>query len=134
MIMITAFSTLAALVVLGIFFSRPQSRVNLVSVRETFDRGKSDSSVLLLDVRTPREFESGHIEKAILIPVQELEQRIGELDQYRGKTIIAYCRSGNRSGTAAQILGKNGFTAFNMEGGVIKWKSENLPLVESTDK
>jgi rhodanese-related sulfurtransferase len=127
--MIVFASALIGLAVLGFFFSRSQSQVALINVQETHRRAASDSTVVLLDVRTPSEFSSGHIENALLIPVQELEQRIGELEPYRGKTIIAYCRSGNRSGVAAGILGKHGYTAVNMEGGVLRWKKEGLPLV-----
>ena len=96
--MILLGSALMGLAILGFFFSRSQSQVALINVQETHKRAVSDSTVLLLDVRTPSEFASGHIENSILIPVQELEQRIAELEPYRGKTIIAYCRSGNRSG------------------------------------
>ena len=127
--MILLGSALMGLAILGFFFSRSQSQVALINVQETHKRAVSDSTVLLLDVRTPSEFASGHIENSILIPVQELEQRIAELEPYRGKTIIAYCRSGNRSGVAAGILGKHGYNAVNMEGGVIQWKKQDLPLV-----
>ena len=123
--------TLLGCVVLGFFFSRP--RVQLINVQETHRRAVSDSTVVLLDVRTPSEFASGHIADAILIPVQELEQRIPELEPYRKKTVIAYCRSGNRSGVAAGILGTHGFTAVNMEGGILQWRKESLPLVTESE-
>ncbi len=126
--------TLIGIAVLGFFFSRSQSQVTLINVQETQRRAAADSTVVLLDVRTPSEFEAGHIANALLIPVQELEQRIGELEAYRAKTVIAYCRSGNRSGVAAGILGKHGYTAVNMEGGVLQWKKENLPLVTGSGK
>lgn len=56
----------------------------------------------LLDVRTPSEFASGHIEGAINIPVQALAQRFTELPQ--DKAIIVYCRSGRRSASATQMI------------------------------
>jgi rhodanese-related sulfurtransferase len=92
---------------------------------------RNDPSVVLLDVRTENEYrsDSGHLEHSLLIPVQELAHRIGELARYKTRTIIAYCRSGNRSGVAAAFLAKNGFTAMNMEGGMLKWNVENLPVV-----
>ena len=127
------FSALIGFAVLGLLFSRSQSTVTLMNVQETQRRAVSDSTVVLLDVRTPSEFASGHIENALLIPVQELEQRIGELEPHRNKTIIAYCRSGNRSGVAAGILGNHGYTAVNMEGGILQWKKENLPLVTAEE-
>jgi rhodanese-related sulfurtransferase len=126
--MILLTSVLMGVAVLGFFFSRSQSQVALINVQETHRRAGSDSTVVLLDVRTPSEFAAGHIANSLLIPVQELEARIAELEPYRGKTVIAYCRSGNRSGVAAGILGKHGFSAVNMEGGMIQWKKENLPV------
>jgi rhodanese-related sulfurtransferase len=102
----------------------------LISPSETYQRAQNNSSVLLLDVRTQEEYnnELGHVANSILIPVQELEARMGELDQYKGRTIIAICRSGNRSGTAATMLMRHGFVAFNMEGGMIRWNEEGLPV------
>ena len=122
------------LVLLGLFFTRPTSRVSLVSAQETFERSSKDSGLVLLDVRTPAEYNAGHLSNAILIPLQELEERVGELDAVKGKNIIAYCRSGNRSGKAAEMLAKKGFTVFNMEGGILKWKKLGLPVVEGQTK
>jgi rhodanese-related sulfurtransferase len=90
----------------------------------------SDSTAVLLDVRTPQEWgsETGHLKGAFLIPLQDLEQRIGELDLYRHRTIITYCRTGNRSSRAAGILNGRGFTAFNMVGGIVRWKAEHRAI------
>lgn len=113
-----------------VLWSPKAAAVKLISPAETYQRAQNDSGVLLLDVRTPEEFnnELGHVANSILIPVQELENRVGELEQYRGRTIIAICRSGNRSGTAATMLVRRGFIAFNMEGGMIRWNEEKLPV------
>lgn len=125
---------LISLVVLGFFFSRSQSQSNLINVQDTFSKAQGDSSVVLLDVRTQAEWDDGHIKDALFIPVQELEKRAGELEEYKGKTIIAYCRSGNRSGVAAKILEKQGYTVLNMEGGIIQWQKEELPLTKGSGK
>ena len=77
-----------------------------------------------LDVRTTEEHKIKSIPDTDCIPVQEIEKRIVELDKYRDKKIIVYCRSGNRSGTATKILNENGFKAFNMLGGMNGWKGE----------
>ena len=79
-----------------------------------------------LDVRTLKEHENISIPSTDCIPVQQLEQRIEELNKYRKKSIIVYCRSGNRSGTAVKILNKNGFNAFNMIGGMNGWNGETI--------
>lgn len=92
----------------------------------------ADSSVILLDVRTPEEYagELGHLKGSILIPVQELPARVGELDAHKGKEILVYCRSGRRSLTASDILQRNGHTAINVEGGMVEWNALKLPGVE----
>ena len=77
-----------------------------------------------LDVRTAEEHKIKSIPDTDCIPVQEIEKRIVELDKYRDKKIIVYCRSGNRSGTATKILNENGFKAYNMLGGMNGWKGE----------
>ena len=77
-----------------------------------------------LDVRTAEEHKIKSIPDTDCIPVQEIEKRIVELDKYRDKKIIVYCRSGNRSGTATKILNENGFKAYNMLGGMNEWNGE----------
>jgi rhodanese-related sulfurtransferase len=93
-----------------------------------------DSSVVLLDVRTPEEFrsETGHLSGAMLIPVQELEHRTVELEQYKERTIIAYCRTGRRSSTAATLLNGKGFNVLNMTGGIVRWNTEQRPVVKGS--
>ena len=77
-----------------------------------------------LDVRTTEEHKIKSIPDTDCIPVKEIKKRIVELDKYRDKKIIVYCRSGNRSGTATKILNENGFTAFNLLGGMNEWNGE----------
>ncbi len=107
-----------------------------VTVQETHALMQSDTTLLLLDVRTQQEWSgsSGHLEGAILIPIQELEERLKELDPHKEKTVIAYCRSGNRSGTAARMLKEHGFKVFNMLGGMIEWNADRLPVVRETGR
>ena len=80
-------------------------------------------NILLLDGRTATEFDGllGHISGAVLLPVQELEQRIDELNKHKEKQIIVICRSGNRSQTGTRILISHGFNAVNMLGGMKAW-------------
>ena len=91
-----------------------------------------DTSVVFLDVRTPKEYasETGHLKGAILIPVDSLESHLSELEPYKSKTIIAYCRSGVRSVRAQTILTKHGFHALSMIGGITRWNKELLPVIK----
>ncbi len=82
-----------------------------------------DSEAVVLDVRTPEEFEEGHIPKATLIPLQELESRLGELD--KDETYLVVCRSGNRSAQASELLVQEGFKkVYNMTRGMNTWDDE----------
>jgi NADPH-dependent 2,4-dienoyl-CoA reductase/sulfur reductase-like enzyme/rhodanese-related sulfurtransferase len=69
----------------------------------------------LLDVRTPQEFDAGHIPGAINVPVDELRSRLGELP--RGRATAAYCQVGQRGYLATRILRQAGFEAANLGGG-----------------
>lgn len=84
---------------------------------------------LILDVRTQGEYETGHIKGAKLIPVQELASRIDEIQAYRDKDVFIYCRSGNRSTVAAEILSRAGFRKLhNLRYGIIEWQRDEYPV------
>ena len=85
-----------------------------------------DNKTVVLDVRTEEEYYGplGHINGSILIPINELEDRIDELNDYKENTIYVVCRSGNRSGFGKDILNENNFTAINVDGGMLDWKTD----------
>ncbi len=84
---------------------------------------EENPEAIVLDVRTVEEYNDGHIPNSLLIPVQELEYRLNELD--KDKTYLVICRSGNRSVTASDILLKNGFKhIFNTSGGMNQWTGQ----------
>ena len=86
-----------------------------------------DKNTIVLDVRTEEEYFGplGHIENAILIPIQELQSRLDELNQFKNETIYVVCRSGQRSNVGKDILNANNFRAVNVDGGMISWRPEN---------
>lgn len=81
----------------------------------------------LVDVREPQEWDAGHIEEALHIPMGQLGQRQDELA--RDRTIVAVCRSGNRSGQVVHALRDAGYDAENLEGGMHAWAAADLPFV-----
>jgi len=92
-----------------------------VNISEAKQMIESNPNLVILDVRTQEEYDSGHIENAVLIPVDDLPGRIGELDKER-ETLV-YCMVGGRSVMASEILVTNGFKAvYNMLGGIRAWK------------
>ena len=99
--------------------------IDVVSMNKFQDK-ILDEKTIVLDVRTEEEYYGplGHIKGAILIPINELENRLIELDKYRDNTIYVVCRSGNRSGFGKDILNNNNFTAINVDGGMLQWKAD----------
>jgi len=86
------------------------------------DLGDGDDNSYLLDVRTVREFEAGHIEGAANIPVDEIRDRLSEIPA--GKRIDIYCEAGLRGYLASRILRQNGFNeVFNLSGGYVLWNA-----------
>ena len=89
----------------------------------------SHPNLVILDVRTVSEYEEGHIPQAMLIPVDELPQRIDELSPFKDDEIIVYCRLGGRSNQASLTLDENNFTSvFDMLGGIEAWKEAGYPV------
>lgn len=86
----------------------------------------SNTSHVLLDVRTPEEFASGHISGAININVDELPNRLSEVP--KDEPIVVYCRSGRRSAIAAQLLSDAGYTPIYDLGGIVDWQAAGLPV------
>lgn len=129
-------ATIFVLILGGAMFGFTQSGNSSIDVHKALERMQSDSSFVLLNVRTIEEWNSptGHLKGALLIPVKELAARINELELYKNQTIIAVCRSGNRSGWATEFLKAKGFTVLNMEGGMLKWNAEKLSVVHEPTK
>ncbi|WP_456403070.1 rhodanese-like domain-containing protein [Hydrogenimonas sp.] len=109
----------------GIIFANFES----VTPEAAYRLVQSDRNVTLLDVRTAQEYrQDGHLAGALLIPVQELKSRLPELEPYRSKRILVYCRSGHRSVKASRILADAGFHPVNLEGGIGNWRRHGLPV------
>lgn len=83
----------------------------------------SDSTLIILDVRTPAELDGplGKVENVINIPIQELNRRINELEEYKNREITVICRTQNRSSAAVDILLRHGYKAKCVLGGMMEY-------------
>ena len=97
-----------------------------ITVDELSEKLKFGKKPLLLDVRQPDEFRAGHISGAKLVPLNELYRRMQELP--KGREIICICDSGSRSRSASKSLAKEGYTVFNVTGGMSAWRRAKLPI------
>ena len=83
---------------------------------------------LLLDVREPNEYNSGHLPDALHIPLSQIKDRADELAKYASRPVIVYCARGVRSSSAASALAKLGFArVLELRGGLQAWVDAGLP-------
>jgi rhodanese-related sulfurtransferase len=80
----------------------------------------------LIDVRTPSEHEAGHIDGDRLVPFDRLKDEADQLAE--GQPVVLYCRSGDRSSAAVEALRASGYDAYSIEGGILAWQEQGLPV------
>lgn len=103
--------------------------IRTVSVAEA--RTLATQGALLVDVREPQEWLAGHVEGSRHVPLARLNPR----DLPSDRPVVLVCRSGNRSGVAAQMLAAAGHPDFaNMTGGLISWEAAGFPLVSGATR
>ncbi len=107
------------------------SAVTASEANELILRNKDNPDFVILDVRTPEEYNDGHIEGCLNIDYksENFKSEISKLNQ--DKTYLVYCRSGRRSKAAQDVMVNFGFNSvLNLAGGFEEWKKESLPFVK----
>jgi rhodanese-related sulfurtransferase len=101
-----------------------------ISDRELLEQLGSGNPPLVLDVRTPAEFASGHIEGALNVPHDQIGERLEELSASRDREVVVYCERGPRAAQAADVLERAGFRLVrHLDGDMGAWRSNRLPCV-----
>jgi len=96
-------------------------KISAEEARAVMDEG---TDFIILDVRNKDEYDDGHIKNAVLLPVDNIEKEAGPVIGGKDKTILVYCRSGNRSSMAAAKLVALGYTDVRDFGGITNWPYE----------
>jgi adenylyltransferase/sulfurtransferase len=103
----------------------PEIDIEPAEVKRLLDSGRK---LTILDVRNPPEYQIGHIDGSVFIPLPELQDRLGELDP--NDTIVVHCHHGPRSTRAVNLLRKMGFAkAKNLKGGIDEWSVQVDPSI-----
>ena len=93
---------------------------------------QSRQNAKIIDLTETDQFKSGHIPASINMPFSALENSLNKITKFKDKPIILVCEHGRTSTKAAALLRKNEFTQLHfLEGGLMSWKKENLPLVKA---
>ncbi len=102
-------------------------KISPKDAKEIMDNEES----IVLDVRTKDEYDQGHIEGAVLLPVDEISSKAEEVLKDKKAKILVYCRSGNRSATSEYTLIKMGYENVLDFGGIIDWPYEIVTMMYS---
>ncbi len=119
---------LGALVATAAFAEDLEStRVSSISAAELHARRESGTAPVVIDVRTPEEYASGHIHGAVNVPFDQVAQRIAEIDAPQG--VALYCMVGPRARKGESALLAAGYEkVFHLEGGLAAWQAAGLPV------
>ena len=111
---------------------RKGAMLNIANLKRRMDEGED---ILLLDVRTTEDYdgEQGHIAGSTLLPLEELEQRIDEINDYYEKTVVTICRTDRKSAKAARLLAEKGFADVHVaKMGMTDWIKNDYPVVKNS--
>jgi rhodanese-related sulfurtransferase len=117
---------LALLLFFGVTCYAEIPTIGKISSTELSQRLHQSGPPLILDVRTPSEYASGHIQGAVNISHDQLEQRIDEIPGDKSREIVVYCQSGRRAGIAEKILVEKGYTNIkSLTGHWHNWSTQS---------
>ena len=100
-----------------------------IDVDTLYAKKQQNENLVIIDVRTPAEYSSGHIPGAKPIPLSDLDTSLSQLEAFKEQEIYLVCAVGGRSQQATTILREKGFSkATNVQGGTRGWKAKGYPL------
>ena len=109
--------------------SAPSDGIIVLAPQAFIDQAKADTTSILLDVRTQKEYAEGHLagsQQLDYLNPEAFNAGISKLDKSR--TYYIYCRSGKRSHGACLKMQKQGFKVYDMEGGILNWTKLGMPV------
>ena len=117
---------------MSIFWWLPFGKVPEIDSNELQKRLQTAQSPVIVDVRTQKEFEQGHIAGAINVPLTTLKSKIASLNLENNQPVIAICRSAHRSIPAVRLFKRTGMEdACQLQGGMIAWEKAGMSIVVS---
>lgn len=120
------------LLVLVVAFLTLESRKGGAAVTQSqATRLINNDEAVLIDLREAKEYKAGHIVDAVHVPYANLSSRLDDLEKYRGKQLILVDKMGQHAGAAGKTLRDKGFNVVRLQGGMVDWLHQNLPVVKT---
>jgi rhodanese-related sulfurtransferase len=121
--------SILGLLLAGVAFAADPVAPDLSADALVARRSTGDSSLVILDVRTPEEYAAGHVPGAINVPHDALEGRLSQLPQLQDHDVVVYCRSGRRAALALEVLKRHGYTRLqHLAGDMEAWTTAARPV------
>lgn len=106
------------------------AKVSQLDVKDLYNAIKQKETCVILDVRTPLEYERGKVEGSINLPVDKIRAEVEEVIPDKEKKVYVYCLSGSRSVIAVEIMIKLGYkNVFDIKSGLLAWRVNKFPIV-----
>ena len=119
------------LILLSALFSFFSKSADIVDISPETLLSTPDTRRLILDVRTKREYDEGHVPGAILVPHKDIELHLAGLQSFKDKPVVLYCESGIRVRKAMAVLQEAGFTQLqHLAGDMTDWRKNNRPIAK----
>lgn len=126
---LAALAVLTALIAAGCHDSGDGNAPKVMDISQEEFISSPPANVLVLDVRTPAEYDAGHVPHAVNIPHDQLAGRLDELDATPDQPIVVYCKSGARSAKAASVLLAAGYdNVHHLTGDMDGWRASGRPI------
>ncbi|MCO7186835.1 MULTISPECIES: rhodanese-like domain-containing protein [unclassified Pseudoalteromonas] len=110
-----------------------QAATEIISQQALLRNQMSAQPHVIVDVRSEKEFEAGHLKGAINIPFDQITQHQSLLETLKSQTLVVYCRSGRRAAIFEQALTEQGFSLLHLSGDYLSWQAEQLPVITQTE-
>ncbi len=115
----------------GLTWAADIHNLSALEARSLIQENQNNPAFVILDVRTPAEYGQGHIAGAQLLNYKSAQFSAGLKRLDKTKTYFVYCRTGNRSGRALQMMESLGFgKIYHLKAGIMDWASQKLPMVK----
>ena len=100
----------------------------VISQDALLEQLRNGENPIILDVRTPREYQQGHVPGAVNLPYQQIGRRLAELQEFKDREVVVYCEVGPRARVAQATLQQAGFTDVrHLAGDMAGWRRARLP-------
>lgn len=128
LLLFTALAIILVILIILEFIKLKRGATRLSPARVTHLMNHSKG--IVIDIRTPEAFATGHVTGAISLPLSDLKTKIKKIEKFKSQPIVIICATGADSPAAASLLAEQGFQTYMLNGGIRAWRDAEMPLIK----